>query len=82
MLLTNIDIKRYISELYKQTLTDKGIDFERGKVIRQDKNLIAKNMAIAQYDKIMERVTDKIEGKLEIVWGGEQPEKLSTKKKK
>lgn len=56
--LTNPNLKAFIKEYLKEGFVDEAVDQEIAKVIKQDKDLIAKNTAIKEYNKLKQRITE------------------------
>lgn len=60
-LLRNPKIDRRIVELLNDSLTDANIDAEITKVIKQNNDLGAKMRAIGEYNKLRQRIVDKVD---------------------
>lgn len=57
-LYANDNIQRYIKKLLKSRFENDSIDLELSKVIVQDRDLISKRAAIADYNKMMNRLKE------------------------
>lgn len=60
-LITNVSIKTYISELLNEFDKTVKVDEELHKVIAQNSNLIAKMDAVKEYNKLKQRIHDKVD---------------------
>lgn len=60
-LLRNVKIKNRISEILNQFLKDEVVDGELAKVIRQDHKFEPKVAAIREYNKLKQRIVEKID---------------------
>ena len=58
-LLKNVKIDKRIIELLNELMTDEQIDAEIAKVIKQNYDLPAKMRAIAEYNKLKQRIVEK-----------------------
>lgn len=61
VLLTNPTIREYIKKLLREKFANIEMDLELAKVAGQDSNLFAKMDAIKEYNKMMNRVSEKVE---------------------
>lgn len=59
-LLTNVYVKRFVSEFLKLGFTDEAVDNELAKVIHQNKQLQPKIQAISEYNKLRARIKDDV----------------------
>lgn len=60
-LLRIIKVQDRITELFNELKKDKIVDSEMMKLILQDDDPESKRMMIREYNKLMKRITDKVE---------------------
>lgn len=60
-LLTKVDVKARVVKLLNDLLKDEIVDAELSKVIQQDNDLSVKVSAIKEYNKLRQRITDKVD---------------------
>lgn len=58
-LLTNAYIRKYIDKMLDDQLEEVAVDRELAKLVKQDKDLRSKVAAIAEYNKLKSRITEK-----------------------
>lgn len=58
-LLTNAHINRYLNKMLDAQLEEAAVDREMAKIVLQNRDLHAKNGAIAEYNKVRGRILDK-----------------------
>jgi hypothetical protein len=72
-LLTNPNIVARCDWYLMQLYSDDNVDAELSFAIRQRKDIPSKVSAIKEYNRVKNRVQEKISGEITIVWGGEEP---------
>lgn len=76
-LLTNVHIKDYISELLSKSFNNKFMDNELSRVAIQNKNLLAKMDAVKEYNKLKQRITERVELTIPVpIYGGKSAQKV------